>query len=113
MSQAQQIKVSDKAEALVENLKENKVIGRKEIKIKVYHIGSPTPSRADIRKAISSFIGAKEDLVVIRKINTGYGAGISEATIHVYSEKDVLSKFEPAHLVNRGNKAKTQGEASG
>ncbi|AWS00625.1 30S ribosomal protein S24e [Metallosphaera hakonensis] len=113
MSQAQQIKVSDKAEALVERIQENKVIGRKEISIKVYHIGSSTPSRSDIKKAISNFIGAKEELIVVRKINTGYGAGISDAVIHVYGQKDTLEKFEPAYLLNRGLKTKAQGESSG
>ncbi|QKQ99787.1 30S ribosomal protein S24e [Metallosphaera tengchongensis] len=111
MSQAQQIKVSEKAEALLDNVAENKVIGRKEVKIKIYHIGSGTPSRVDVKKAISNFLGSKEDLVVVRKIFTSYGAGISEAVLHVYSDKETMERFEPIHLIKRGTKAEGAGEA--
>ncbi|AEB94195.1 MAG: 30S ribosomal protein S24e [Metallosphaera sp.] len=114
MSQSQQIKVSEKAEALVESIADNKVIGRREIRLKIYHIGSPTPSRADLKNAISNFMGARDELVVVREINTGYGAGISEARVHVYESKETLEEFEPSHLINRGTKANVQkGDSNG
>ncbi len=113
MSQAQQIKISDKVQGVIEKDFDNKVIGRRELTLKLYHIGTGTPSRNDIRKAVSEFLNSKEELVVIRKIFTNYGAGISTAKVHVYSNKEALEKYEPKYLLTRGTSTKKEGEQSG
>jgi len=42
---SQTVKLSDKLSGVVESAKDNPVIGRKEVVIKVFHIGVGTPSR--------------------------------------------------------------------
>jgi SSU ribosomal protein S24E len=113
MSQTHQIKVSDKAQGIIERQIDNNVTGRKEITLKIFHIGSPTPSREELKKALASYLGQKEDLLVIRKITTGYGAGISQARIHVYTDPKNLEKYEPKHLLVRGTKQNKGGESNG
>ncbi|MCI2415284.1 MAG: 30S ribosomal protein S24e [Candidatus Aramenus sp.] len=113
MSQTQQIKVSDKVQGVVERDTFNKVIERREIAIKLFHIGVGTPSREELRKAIAQFLGKPEELVVVRKIFTKYGAGISEARVHIYDKKENLEKYEPKHLLERGTGKKQGGEQSG
>ncbi|BAB65341.1 MULTISPECIES: 30S ribosomal protein S24e [Sulfurisphaera] len=116
MSEVQQtkIKISEKAEGIVERDIKNNVIGRRELYIKVFHIGSGTISRKDMIKAIASSYGAQEDLVVIKKIHTLYGAGISYVRANIYNDKKTLQEFEPQYLIGRdtGQKVKKGGKGA-
>ncbi|ARM75789.1 30S ribosomal protein S24e [Acidianus manzaensis] len=113
MSQAQQVKISDKVQGVIERDISNKVVGRRELTIKLFHIGAGTPSREEIKNAISSLLNSQKDLIVVRKISTSYGSGTSIARIHVYDKKEIMEKFEPKHLLNRGTSAKKEGGESG
>ncbi|AWR97148.1 30S ribosomal protein S24e [Acidianus sulfidivorans JP7] len=113
MSQAQQIKISDKVQGIIEKDVNNKVVGRRELSIKLFHIGAGTPSREDIRNAISSLLNSPKDLIVVRKISTSYGSGTSIARVHIYDKKEIMEKFEPEYLLKRGTSAKKEGEESG
>jgi len=111
MSQQIRFKVNDKVEGIVEKIVENNVIGRKEVFVKLFHIGTGTPSRKEVKKTVASALSVAEDLIVIRKIFTNYGAGISNVRLHVYNNKEVLAKFEPKYLIDRdqGTKQKKGG----
>ena len=114
MSETQQtkIKVSEKAEGIVERDTKNDIAGRREIYIKVFHIGNGTISRKEIRKAIASTFGVSEDLIVIKKIHTVYGAGISYVRANIYNDMKTLQQFEPQYLIGRdtGQKVKKGGK---
>lgn len=114
MSETQQlkIKISDKAEGVVEKDIKNPVVNRRELYIKVFHIGSGTISRKETRQAIANSLGVSEDLVVIKKIFTNYGAGISYVRANVYSDKKTLEEYEPQYLIGRdtGQKIKKGGK---
>ncbi|AWR94554.1 30S ribosomal protein S24e [Acidianus brierleyi] len=110
MSQAQQIKISDKVQGVIERDFSNKVVDRRELTIKLFHIGTGTPSRQELIKSLSQLINAPEDKIVIRKIYTSYGAGISVAKVHIYNKKEILEKYEPKHLLSRGIGKKKEGE---
>lgn len=113
MSQQAKIKVSDKVEGIIEKETQNKVANRREVSIKLFHIGTGTPSRKEIRKAISSFYNVAEDLVTIRRISTSYGSGISLAKANIYSDKNNAIKYEPKYILDRdaGTKQKKGGGA--
>ena len=112
MSQQLKVKVSDKAEGIVEKDIQNNVFNRRELYIKIYHIGSGTPSRKEIISALSAIYGAKEDLVVVKDIETVYGGGISYVRVNIYKNKEDLEKIEPKHLIGRdtGQKVKKGGK---
>ena len=116
MSETQQIKIkiSEKAEGILERDIKNDVIGRREIYIKVFHIGSGTVSRKEVRKAIASTLNVPEDLIVIKKIHTVYGAGISYVRANIYNDAKVLQQFEPQYLIGRdtGQKIKKGGKGA-
>lgn len=111
MSSQAKIKISDKAEGIIERDYQNNVIGRRELTLKVYHMGSGTPSRKEIIKAVVESLGVKDNLVVVRKISTVYGAGISNVKLHIYNSREVLEKIEPKYLLDRdaGTKQKKGG----
>ncbi|AOL15965.1 30S ribosomal protein S24e [Sulfolobus sp. A20] len=110
-SESTKIKISDKAEGIIERQFQNTLIGRREISIKVYHMGSGTPSRKDMIKSVAQALGVQENLIVVRKIFTSYGAGISNVKLHVYNSREVLEKIEPKYLLDRdaGTKQKKGG----
>ncbi|AHC51200.1 30S ribosomal protein S24 [Sulfolobus acidocaldarius SUSAZ] len=114
MSQQIKIKVSDKVEGIVERDIQNNVANRRELYIKLFHIGSGTPSRKELVKAIASTFSTTEDLVVIKKVFTNYGSGISYARVNVYKDKDSLQKLEPQYLIGRdtGQKIKKGGKSA-
>lgn len=113
MSKAQQIKISDKIQGVIEKDTQNKVVGRRELVIKLFHIGTGTPSRKDIKNSIASLLNISDELVVVRKISTNYGSGMSLARIHIYDKKEVIERFEPQYLLNRDSGTKKEGEQSG
>jgi Ribosomal protein S24E len=72
---SQTVKLSDKLSGVVESVKDNSVIGRKEVVIKVFHIGVGTPSRKELVEGITNAFGTSNELVLIRRVDTVYGAG--------------------------------------
>lgn len=114
MSQQLKIKVSDKAEGVVEKEVQNNVFNRRELTLKIFHIGSGTPSRKEIISALSAVYGVKEDLIVVKKVKTVYGAGISIVRVNIYKNREDLEKVEPKHLIGRdtGQKIKKGGKSA-
>ena len=112
---SQTIKLADNYEAVVEQQRNNPVIGRRELVLKVYHIGVGTPSRKAIIEGVASALGVDKNLVVIRRVDTSYGAGISVVVAHVYNDRKTLEVFEPKHLMGRdtGQKLKKGGGKGG
>ena len=66
--------------------RENKPLARKEIDFRVDHAGAGTPSRADIRAKISAQFDADKESVIIKSLDTKFGAGITNGTARIYSE---------------------------
>lgn len=57
MAQQLKIKVSEKAEGVVEKDIQNNVFNRRELTLKIFHIGTGTPSRKEIVSALSAVYG--------------------------------------------------------
>jgi len=83
--------------------RENKLLDREELYVIIDHKGEATPKREELRKRIAAMIGKSEDLVVVYKIISMYGAQKSKALVHVYNSKDALLKIEPKHILKRNN----------
>jgi small subunit ribosomal protein S24e len=109
------VKLSEKAEGVVEKRVKNSVIGREELTVRIYHIGGSTPSRKELRNAIASLLQSKEGLVVVRKIDTPYGAGYSLASVHVYDSEETMKRMELKHILDRdaGTKSQKGGKKNG
>lgn len=79
---------------------ENKALERKEIQAEITFDG-PTPTRDELRKAISVKIGADPDLLILREVNGTYGRKSVTVLAHAYSSKEVLMSTEPEHIRKR------------
>ena len=89
--------------------RENKVIQRREAVLRIEHRGRGTPSRQDVIEAVSKLLGVDKSLVVVRRIETEYGRDASRAWVHIYSDRSVLERFEPKHLLQRSEKRGKEG----
>jgi len=90
---------------------ENKVLNRKELILRIDHIGSKTPTRNEVRELVSSMFSVPSNLVIVRKLRTLTGTNVTEAHIHVYKDEKSLQEIEPEHikLRNFGKKEEKEG----
>jgi small subunit ribosomal protein S24e len=88
-------------ELVLGEIRENKLLGRREVKAEVLHQGSPTPTRQEIKEAIASQLGTKPELVYIRHIYTEAGIGASRVEAHIYDSEEVAKATEPLYIIAR------------
>ena len=81
--------------------KENRVIGRKEILLKILHKEKGTPSYEDVRKVFSNMYKVSNKYFVIKNISTKYGEWTSIATIYLYKDPKRLLEIEPEHILRK------------
>lgn len=90
--------------------KENKPLARKEIAFKIDHAGASTPSREDIRAKLVAQFDADASAVVVSTLNTHYGIGVTEGSIHIYSDPEQMKRIALDHMVKRHESKKKEGE---
>jgi small subunit ribosomal protein S24e len=92
--------------------RENKPLARKEVDFRVDHAGTGTPSRADIRAKIVAQFDADKESVIIKSLDTKFGAGITEGSARIYSDSDQMKRIELNHIVKRHkSEEKREGES--
>lgn len=79
----------------------NALIKRKEVVLRIQHIGKGTPSRGVIRDALAKLYNVSVDQVFIKKIETEYGWGVTYVHVHVYPSAEQARFFEPGYLLER------------
>jgi small subunit ribosomal protein S24e len=97
----------------IEILKErdNKPLARKEVNFRVDHAGASTPSRADIRAKIAAQFDADKESVIIKSLDTKFGAGMTEATARIYSDPAQMKRIELDHIVKKHKSDEKEGES--
>jgi len=89
---------------------ENKTLARKEIEFRIDHQGGTTPSRLDIRNKIVAQYDASASTVVIRFLESKFGAGISEGLARIYESEEKMNRIELPHILKRHASKKKEGE---
>ncbi len=74
-------------EIVVIEEKENPFFKRKDLKVRVKHLGNPTPSKAEIIKELASKYDVDESQVVIDYIFSQRGLGESFVSCKILQEK--------------------------
>lgn len=92
------------------NETDNKTLARKEIEFRIEHQGGTTPSRLDVQSKIVAQYDASASTVVIRSLETKFGAGISEGTARIYEDEEKLKRIELGHIIKRHESKKKEGE---
>ncbi|MGC9049662.1 30S ribosomal protein S24e [Pyrobaculum sp.] len=83
------------------NIRENKLLGRRELLVEAAHLNVSTPMRQSVREWVSKQLGVDVSNVFVRKIKTQYGVGKSVAEIHVYNDSKLARVIEPLYILAR------------
>ncbi|MGD9912409.1 30S ribosomal protein S24e [Methanothrix sp.] len=91
--------------------RENPLLKRREIVLKVIHGEGPTPTRKSVVERLAAIKDSKPGLVVIRKMNSLFGRRESIAHARIYESEERMRQVENPHIVKR-NVFTEQKEAS-
>ncbi|MEZ0393930.1 MAG: 30S ribosomal protein S24e [Desulfurococcaceae archaeon] len=91
----------------------NHLIRRKEIILKISHLGKGTPKRYELRKAIAQLYGVPIEQVIVKNIFTEYGVPVSKAHVHVYDNPLRVKIFEPEYIIKRNEEGAGGQQAEG
>ena len=78
--------------------KKNPLINRTEIKFRIDHFEKSTPNRLEVKKKISEMKKSKEELTIIKNLDSHFGASYSIGKVNIYDDVKDLKLFEPFHI---------------
>lgn len=81
-------------EATITSVRENPLLGRREVEVEVDHEGESTPSKEDIRDRIAAENDLDTDKVEVEHVYTGYGKNTSRGILKVYDEFEYDEELE-------------------
>ncbi|UYI26622.1 ribosomal protein S24 [Encephalitozoon cuniculi] len=84
---------------MIADLRDNRLLSRKELDVVAYHPGMPIPSKEEIREKISELYQTKKDNVVVMDLKNRYGTHRTTLKAKIYSSIEVLSNIEKKHIV--------------
>jgi|AntAceMinimDraft_17_1070374.scaffolds.fasta_scaffold213380_3 small subunit ribosomal protein S24e len=92
--------------------KENILLSRKEVIASINFDGA-TPKRKDVQKELAKELKAKENMTLIKQIDTEYGSSFAKVTANIYSDEAVMLKLERKNLIEKhlGHEPKKEEEA--
>ncbi len=88
-------------EIKVTEMKENKLLGRKEIYFDVLHEGEPTPSREAVKGKLVAMLDLDPETVVVQYIRSYFGSHVSKGYAKAYESKERLQYIEPEYVLLR------------
>ena len=90
--------------------KKNPLIDRTEIKFRIDHFGESTPNRLEVRKKITALQGTDENLTIIVKLKTQFGATYTIGKAYIYDNAKELQYYEPFHIQARNLEKEKRNE---
>lgn len=100
MSKPRVLEIDGYAGEIVEE-RYNPLIKRREVVLRIAHIGKTTPSRGAVRVGIARHYGVDVARVVVKRVVSERGMGVSRAHVHIYDSVDRLKEFEPEYIIKR------------
>jgi len=79
---------------------DNKLLNRRELIVNINDNGA-TPTRDSIKKELVKKFKAKEELVVVNKIDTSYGSTGVEVQASIYKDSKTLDTLTSKHMLKR------------
>jgi small subunit ribosomal protein S24e len=86
--------------------KDNPLLERVELEVKLHHQDEPTPERETVREQVAAALKAKKDSVVVDHMDTTFGMGLTRGYVKVYSSKQAALDVEERSIAVRNKLAK-------
>ncbi|GAB6102904.1 30S ribosomal protein S24e [Thermococcus atlanticus] len=97
-------------EIKVTEIKENKLLGRKEIYFDIIHEGEATPSRKDVKGKLVAMLDLDPETTVVQYIRSYFGSYISKGYAKAYESREKLLYIEPEYVLIRDGIIQKEGE---
>ena len=81
-------------EATIESVRNNPLLDRREVEIKLQHKGESTPSIEDVSSRLAAEKGLDEENIEVVTVKTGYGRNSSLASVKVFEDFDYDEELE-------------------
>ncbi|EEB74623.1 30S ribosomal protein S24e [Thermococcus sp. AM4] len=88
-------------EIKVTEIKENKLLGRKEIYFDIIHEGEPTPSREAVKGKLAAMLDLDPNTMVLQYIRSYFGSHVSKGYAKVYETRERMLYIEPDYILLR------------
>jgi small subunit ribosomal protein S24e len=85
----------------IEEIVENPLLQRKELRFRVKHPGAPTPRRVEVKAKLAEALGVGQEVIAIEKITSLHGKAESSGIARVYKTEEILKSLEPKYLLER------------
>ncbi len=83
----------------------NALLRRREIALEVYHPGRPSPTRAEVRKALASLLGKSCEVTYIIRMVTKTGTHVAVGEAEIYDAVEDALAILPKHIIERHKRA--------
>lgn len=101
-----------KMEIEIREEKNNPLLNRRELKVKIIHDG-PTPTRKDVISKLKAVTTARKDTVIVKSFHSKFGARESSGIVRIYDSKKRAMEIEPGFMLEKnliGEKEGTEGK---
>ncbi len=88
-------------EIRVTEVKENKLLGRKEIHFEVMHAGEATPSREAVKGKLAAMLDLDPNTMVIQYVRSYFGSHVSKGYAKAYETRERMLYIEPDYVLLR------------
>jgi len=85
--------------------KENQLLQRVEIRFRWRHVGTATPSRAQMLAAVAAVEpGSSVENIIVKEVSTRFGQPLTTGLAFIYESADALAN-EPTYILSRQKSA--------
>ncbi|WP_297464310.1 30S ribosomal protein S24e [Thermococcus sp.] len=88
-------------EIRVTEIRENRLLGRKEIYFDILHEGEPTPSREAVKGKLVAMLDLDPEKVVLQYIRSYFGSNVSKGYAKAYDDRERMLYIEPEYILVR------------
>ncbi|OYT66443.1 30S ribosomal protein S24e [Candidatus Bathyarchaeota archaeon ex4484_205] len=81
------------------DVRENNLIGRKEVRFRVLHEGRPTPTIESVKKALSAKLSSPLDSTIVVGLWSESGRPVTNGYARIYPSRKEAEFYEPEHTL--------------
>ncbi len=91
--------------------KENPLLERREVMVRIKHTGAATPLRSEIRKLVAAKLSADDDKMIVGSLDQSFGVSESLAKVKIYKTRKRVEEIENPHVIKKNTPEKVEAPA--
>ena len=96
----------------IKDVKENKLLRRKDVSFEISHLGSGTPNRVEVKEKLAAMQTVDANLTFIKSITPIYGLPKVKGAATIYDDEKTAKKLEAPfmHIRNMSKEARAEAK---